>query len=245
MQTYMCICGVFYLLEIIFFPIVGFFVGYIGGLVLGKIVGGIVGLCIVGKKEKEADERYERARQRYDKQVEQDKLRVKKELKQVDSLKSIKSSLLDQREKTLNQLNIYYDMVGIDKDYRNLIPIGYMNDYIRLGISNQLHGPNGLNYFIRQELKTDMLQMTMEEISAKLNTLMEINQAVYRELVSINSKCDEMISEISYTAQAYADNNRILHDIKDSQSMNTYYNSKIAKELEYRNQMDEIYGRWL
>ena len=182
--------------------------------------------------------------EKYKSQVKQQDARLKKEENEIKSLQSVKNRLMQKNAATKRQLSVYYDRTGIDKDYRNLVPIGYMKDYMRLGISARLHGPNGLNYYIRQELRADMLQMTMQEISSKLDVLLEINMAVFCELVSLNNKCDQIMQDVGQIVHLMAEQNKTISDLHESSKMNEYYNSRIAAENEYRNRMDTIFGRW-
>lgn len=232
------------------------FIDLIGGLFTGGILGGFVGFVIglfiaegissskISKAQKEADERYNVVYKNYQLSCQKQELRIEQEMKEIESLQNVKKQLLSKKDTTCKQLKLFYDMVGIDRDYRNLVPIGYMKDYLRLNISTQLHGPTGLNFYIRKELREDMLRMTMEEISDKLSTLLEINKAVFYELVTLTDKCDQIIQVVGQTVHLMAQNNQVLQDLKDTQIMNAYYNARIAAEEEYRNRMDTICGRW-
>lgn len=229
--------------------------------VFGAVVAGVIGLAIGyvltliasfsickakdSEAQAEADKKYNRDCAAHRQKLQDQEDRIKRELKEIQSLRIVKSKLEAKNIATCTQLEEHYDMVGIDEDYRNLVPIGYMKDYIRLGIATQLHGPNGLNFFIRQELRADMLQMTMEEISNKLSMLIDINKAVFGELVTLNNKCSQIIDGVEKTAHILGQNNRVLSELKEAESMNAYYNSRIAAEEEYRNRMDTICGRWL
>lgn len=232
------------------------FVDQIGGAIGGGFVGGIIGVIIglviasgisskkLAEVEEELNEQFDKEYKKYQSDCTRQEYRIKQEMKEIESLGIVKNKLLFKINASRKQLRLYYDMVGIDEDYRNLVPIGYMKDYLRLGIATQLHGPNGLNYFIRQELRADMLQMTMEEISNKLSMLIEINKAAFGELVALNDKCDQIIQAVGQTAHMMAQNNQALQDLKETEEMNAYYNSRIAAEAEYRNRMDAICGRW-
>ena len=89
-----------------------------------------------------------------------------------------------------------YDDAGIDSAYRKLIPIRYMFDYYKLGISRKLEGTDGLYYLVRQELRADQFNASLQDISSKMSTLIKGQSEVYRELCEANNRSAKMIGEL-------------------------------------------------
>ncbi len=232
--------------------IVSSFFSVAGGGIIGLIIGLVIVFCLNGiikgaktvDEQDSLDEEYETACMEYNQVCEEQEERIECEKREFFSIENIIKQLNKKNAETKRQLTKYYDIVGIDKDYRSLVPIGYMKDYIRLNISTHLEGVDGLNYLIRQEIRWDLLQMTVEEIYNKLDELIEINKYIFSSLSELNNKCDKLVASVDNVAREVSRSNRVLQEIQQVESLNAYYNERAAKELEYRNTMDTIYGRW-
>ena len=148
-----------------------------------------------------------------------------------------KSKLLKEREMLLlrlyeakRHLDNFYDTMAIDYDFRGLIAVGYMNKFIKLGISTKLTGADGLYYLIMQELDKAIIKLSLIEISNKLDTVISNQNRLYDELYYINSKCDQMIeSTIKQISR--------LDDIERNTELTNYCAGRIEKELEFQNFM--------
>ena len=199
--------GLLWIPGIIVGAIVGFFIALdqLRGLFVNILVGGALGLIgsillsfIIGyavylRENGEAERQYNEYCQEYNNLIKSDKLRVIDELYQKEYLIEQRDMLISQKSKSESLLNSFYEVIGIDTAYRNIVPIGYMYEYSRLGISRKLEGADGLYYLIRQELRAEQLIYTLQEISEKLDTIIDQQREIYRELHSINEKCDRMI----------------------------------------------------
>lgn len=231
-----------------FFDESGFFlriISLIGGTVTIGLIGGAVGFClglIIGiilkiRKHRIIKSNYTKACQVYEKNIAHDSIRVKQELIEKKILISMRDELIDRRREATQKLQSFYSTMGIDGNYRNLIPIGYMHEFMRLGISDKLEGPDGLYYLVMQELRHDQLHATMEEISTKLDTLIDNQHRIYDELRSIDYKCNNMVQLSIQSARTAAKNNRLLSDISDNTSIAAYNSQRISQELAFQNFM--------
>lgn len=131
----------------------------------------------------------------------------------------------------------FYNKVGIDSRYRNLVAIGYMNEFVSLGISNRLEGTDGLNYLIRQELRQDQLQMSLEEISKKLDTIIDNQRMIYSQLQEMNRKSDTIVNGIKKLSDKVAESQQT---IIENTALTAYYAERTAKKAEFQSFM-EIY----
>lgn len=127
--------------------------------------------------------------------------------------------------------------MGLDNKYRNIVPIGYMEEFIRLGISDHLEGVDGLYYLIRRELRDDQLNYTLNEISNKLNILIDSNHQLYSEINIMNNKCDAIVAQTAKTAQICANNSKQLSQIASNTEVTAYNSQRIAAEAEFTNYM--------
>lgn len=96
---------------------------------------------------------------------------------------------------------------GKDKD---LIPIGYMHEFIRLGIATHLEGADGLYYLVRNELRADQFQCSIEEISCKLDTVIDKQREIYGVISDMNHRCDYLVEQTKKSIKLSAQNNALL-----------------------------------
>ena len=169
----------------------------------------------------------------YNKNLSNDANRVKTEKKQKDVVAKEYNLLKAKLEESKAQLQKFYNRAGIDATYRNIYPIGYMNELARLGVSNKLDGADGLYYLVRQELRYDSFNYQLQEISNKLDVIIDQNKAIYSELREINVKCDRMI-DLSLQQMKQTDQlGKSIDEIAQSSSIAAYNSNRCSKELEY------------
>lgn len=222
------------------------FLGFLLGAVLGFIIGAIMGAIV---EHNNISTIQGKANARYAKEVEEDKQRVKAELREITFLRNQKNDIIEQKSASRRNLADFYVKIGIDRDYRQLIAVGYMYDFMRLGIATKLEGADGLYYLIRKELRYDQLQATMDEISAKLDTLIDQNSLIYSELKKIDRKCSDIVkntAEIAFNTAKIASNttninsqvqknNETLEKLAKSSAINNYITERIRREQRYQH----------
>lgn len=220
-----------------FFSIAAGISCWIGFPIVGAIIGAIKSSSDYKKDQEEIEREYEYALKEYEKCVQNEELKMKRE-------GEIKSVLLTQREgleyrfkDASIKLNKFYDRVGIDSSYRNIVPIGYMNEFIRLGIATKLQGADGLYYLIRKELRADELQHSLDEISNKLDVIINNQREIYSELLRMNNKCDNMISALYKSINIAEKNNRLNQTIAENTSITAYESERIAQEERFQSFM--------
>ena len=216
-----------------FDKILGVFAGGIVGILAGGGIGlgagvvcYIVYLIIAGKQIEDAYE----AECTEVRNLEIADERCKRELVQKRHLLRQRDILQERLNKSKAIAATMYTKMGIDREYRHIIAVGYMNEFLRLGISDKLGGADGLYYLVRKEIQWDALQSSLLDIAEKLDTLVDRQRDLHRDLLQMNQKCDRMIDQTVKTlkrADAIADNTYI-----------TAYNTeRIHRELEFQNFM--------
>lgn len=209
--------------------ILGLYFG-IGGAVLGLIIGIVA--KVIGYKD--SKKKYESDCRNYQQTIKNDKLRVERENKQKAYLMKQRDELYYKREKSKRLLDEFYIKMNIDKNYRNLVPIGYMYEFMRLGIATKLEGADGLYYLVLRELKADQLQYTLEEISGKLDIIIDKQRDIYRELVKTNQRCDELVRIAVEHSRKTA---KSLSNVENNTRIAAYNSERTAKEISYQNFM--------
>jgi hypothetical protein len=226
-----------------FFSSIG---GAIGGLIIGSLIGvalgAVIGFCADQSYFNECKNNYGNTYQRemsqYKWQISQDKERVQKEPIQKEVLQVEIVALKNRLDKSTALTASMYDNAGIDSDFRSLISIGYMNDFIRLGISNKLTGVDGLYYLIKQKINWDLLHTTLYDISQKLNTIINNQDRIYYELCDMNRKCDEIVANTGHLIAQGIERGNTLDEIRQNSAITAYNAERSRVEQEYWNMIN-------
>ncbi len=196
---------------------------------------------------KEYNKRYDEA-----KKADEEKFKARQ-----DALNYLLMQLTNKLAQSVTLLAKMYDAVGIDDDYRNIVPIAYMDKFVRLGIATKLEGADGLYYLIRKELQFEQMNQKLDVIIDKLDSIIDKQHDLYSELVALNSKCDNMISSsirqtnaiLAQNKAIYQQNNLIsnqnalMEKIQSDTQIAAYNSDRMAREQEYMNYFQR-YDRW-
>lgn len=216
-------------------------IGAIIGAIIGVIIGGIIGIFYAiskkNKRQENIDRTYNLNCKSYQKKVEDNESRIAYENIQKKHLIEQRNILIKRKKEATSKLNKYYNIMGIDINYRNIVPIGYMNEFMRLGIATKLEGANGLYYLVRQELRADQLKYSLDEISRKLETIISNQHELYYQISDMNAKCDKMIASAKKSAEISAQNNQLLNQAVTNTSISAYNSQRIKEELRFQNFM--------
>ncbi|MBR5279266.1 MAG: hypothetical protein IKU23_08435 [Clostridia bacterium] len=196
-------------------------------------------------------EKYHKDRGLYEKHVKSINADCDKKYRNKQAaLKAMRKVISDKLAESKAVAKLGYEKVGIDSTYRNLIPIGYMNEFIRLGISNKLEGADGLYYLVRQELRMDDLSHKLDYIVQKLDTLINNQHMLYSELIAMNQKCDNLISATMRQTDALlaqnnliSNQNALMEKIQSDTQIAAYNSDRMAREQEFMNYFQR-YARW-
>lgn len=203
------------------------------GCVLAVIAGFIISIIAYHKQQKKEEAIFQEAQKRYSNQVVQDKKRVEKESKQRWMLLEDKNKLVSKRKESKKLLTVFYNIIGIDDDFRSLICMGYMYDYLRLGIATSLEGTHGLYKQVLDRLGHEKILEALGDISDKLDILISQNDRIYHELRSINDKCDNMITATERAIKIGVQNGETLQKIQDNTQVSAYNQERLRIEYEY------------
>lgn len=177
-----------------------------GGIVafIGALIGfGIDRIYIQAKVQKiqreeraRREEIYHRNMEKYQKDVQQDKERMAKEIEKRSFLQSELEVLENQRKEEENKLKCLYDIAGILPEYRSLIHIGYMKDLMEIGVSARFDGTDGLYYLVRKEIQADQLNKNISDISGKLDEVIKIGNRLYGKMQSMQVEARNLSNQI-------------------------------------------------
>ncbi|WP_440452218.1 hypothetical protein [Ruminococcus intestinalis] len=217
---------------------------FVIAIAIGLIIGSIITFAKKSEQQDRAKRKYERAYKNYLEKIDNDTARVNVELAEKRILIAKRNML---KQKMSESGRLLYDMYlksGIDKNYWGIIPIGYMNEFLRLKITDHLGGTDGLYYLVKREIKTDRLQYTVDEINSKLDTIIDNQSRIYSDLLDMKNKGDRLISETVRKAEIESKNNRTLKKIECNTALDAYYSQQAQAELKYMNDMNIIFRKW-
>ena len=208
------------------------------GLIVG-LCGGVIGI-VVGLIRKNADNKrieadYQNECAEHERRLKQEQARIQRELKQKRVLEKQLDNMKSRRSTSMHLLSRLYNSLNIDDKYCNILPIGFMYEFVRLGISDHLDGANGLYYLVRQELHWNQMEYTLNEISNKLDTIIDHNHALYGELKRMNLKCESLLSETQQIVSLAVKNHKQLSSIAEASSVIAYNTERIKAENSYQS----------
>ena len=198
-------------------------------------------------EDREAEYVYEKEYEVFSEKLRNDNIRVDKENREKSFLIQQRNLLNDRKSEATEKLNGFYDLFGIADEFRNIIPVGYMYEFARLGVSTKLEGVDGLYYLVHKELRADCFQLSLDEISRKLDTIIDNQRNISVELKLLNDKCDTIIEHTKKEAEQSARNNELLNKAVENTEIAKYNSERIAKELEYQTFIElwDINGSYL
>lgn len=216
----------------VFFGICSYAVGIVLGAIAGGIAGIVIGIIIglIGKAivQKSVNEYNDNIEIEYRKALKVEEKRMADEAVKRDFMQGQVDYLQKKLAESLSVTKQIYDYVGIDSTYRNLICMGYMDEYIRLGIATKLGGVDGLYFVIKQQLNFDQINANLNVIIKKLDVIIDKQTQIYNAVQSMNFKCAQMVSElekISYNT----------YSIACDSAFNTYCVERYNQEMDYLN----------
>ena len=224
-----------------FFSSSGFFMRFLhafGGLIVGALnvglsaaaIGFVVAVIATALARKSSASNYEQACISYEERKKSEKLRIQREEQQKQNLVEERKRLYEKYCDSFYELESYYSIVGIVKEYRNFITIGYMYKFVEMGISDKLGGTDGLYYLVRKELQWEELMGRLTEISDKLDIMIDNTSRLYEDLQGLNRRCDELVSHAVKASS-------MIGNIEKNTEITAYNTERIAQEEIFRNFM--------
>lgn len=202
--------------------------GAIAGGVCGLIIGLLIGIIRKIVEQNNVNSANENKNIEYKKKLESEEKRMTDESQKRSFYRGQIQILNDKLAESNKNLEIIYNAVGIDKSFRNLICMGYMEEYIRLQIATKLGGVDGLYFVIKQQLNFDQINASLNVIIEKLDTIIDNQSHLYHAISAVNDKCASMVDQletISYNTYSTAYDTAI----------NTYVDERRDQELDYLN----------
>ena len=215
------------------------------GLIVGIVVLGVIPALFkagfeqakMDKATVEAAANYRKELARYDNACMHDEIRVLRERVQRNFLIKQRNQLKEKLAASQTLLTKFYEQSGINPKFCNVVAIGYMYEYIDFGIATKLEGVDGLYNLILQKLEWEKLHRSLEEISDKLDEIVDNQRRIYQELVSMNQKCDRIINGLNDVVSQISENTAVLNQIEENTALTNYRLERIEWEESYRNYM--------
>ena len=198
--------------------------------------------------EKEAKKNYDAALKAYNLAVEQDKLRVQRELPRKTLLQEQLKEIKAANQKTRATLQALYNKNVIHKNYRGLIPICSLYGYFDTGVCTQLEGHEGAYNKYDTESRLDQIIVKMDQVIKHLEGIREIQWMLYdaveesnRKVEQLINNCDHMSNQLNGIQAQGAELNARVAQLQSTSDLNLYMNACAKRELEYMNRANRIF----
>ena len=214
------------------------------GALLGFIIYPIVMIFLAvsdHKKNRQEKARvealYKQAYENYKRAQEEDDARVKRELLLKKELEEERYKLGCQKFASERQLSRFYDLVGINPQFRNIVAISYMEQFVKLKISTKLDGTDGLYYLVMQELDKLKLWGMLGSINDKLDRIISSLNTMSGKLDFLNDRLQDISNNSYRLVRETEKNNDLLQGIHTTTALSLYQQERIAKEKEYQSKL--------
>lgn len=194
-----------------------FLVGILGALVAKRI--------LVDKKTVAQVNEYKEQKEKYDILVEQDALRVKKEVQKKRNIDTQIVALKNNRSNILYTLKRLYDMNVVYPKYRNFIAVATFYEYFESGRCAELEGHEGAYNIYENELRLNAVLGKLDDI---INHLEEIRSTQYTIYTAIKEG-NKMANAIYKKSESISDN---MKSIADNTAISAYNNEITARNTE-------------
>ncbi len=222
------------LFNIIFTPLVCGVIGALIGGAIGALIGLLYAVYYKNKEIKRAEREYQEACVRYKREKQNDKIRMERELRQKDLLSEQRTLLYHKLYDSHVVLSSFYNAVGIDGDFRDIIHIGYMYDFARLGIATELQGTNGLYDRVRKDIREELLRLDVKRILQRLDQIIDKQDRIYSDIHRLNDRCDQMLLQSINISKSLSQTNQRLEELSVQTELSEYRLQRIQREEEYR-----------
>ena len=195
------------------------------------------------KKVREAEERYNQNKGKYDAKVQNIKKREeeaeihnKNAAIARDKLNPIISELNKNLTEVKNKLQEYYDLNIIFGKYRGLVPVSTMYEYLASSRCSSLEGPDGAYNLYEAEIRQNIIIVQLQTIITQLESIKQNQYCLYQQLKEIEGNT----REINNSLEKISSNVDRIKDISaysaSVQTQTMYMTANIEKQL------DNIHG---
>lgn len=162
-------------------------------VIIAAFIGFIIGAVTMGMEDKKESEDYENAQMIYKQNVENDKLRVERELKE-------KNFLMGESKKIENQLSIVrhdlseaYSIGVIFETYRNFCAVSSFYEYLASGVCDTLDGPDGAMRLYRNEVLQGRIIESLQKVISSLEDIKQNQYTLYEAIERGNVTSENLL----------------------------------------------------
>ena len=222
--------------------IAGAIYAVIGFVVGGLTIGTVVGICKLNAEKQNLKAQYKEQIVRYDENVKNDNLRVKRELKQKKALETEIATMRSRLKESQRNLAKMYSYNILNPDYQNIYAVSSIHGYIVKGRTkgltfNENTGDQGAYNIYEYERRMNMIITNTEEILNRLDEVVNNQYELAMGLRQANTRINSLCSDVNVFMKNTASS---LNSIERCQSV-IAYNTEVAKnELAFMNWMNVI-----
>lgn len=219
--------------------------GVLSGVIIGGVVSFIVNRVLQAKYNREAEEGYQYRLKEYNKMLEKENDRIKKEKRKKDYLEEQISILSKQRGKTLEMLRELYEYGVLDERYRHdIVAICTLYQYLKAGQTYSLKrdnetGDQGAYNIYENAYLTGLVLKKLDDVIDKMDVIIQNQSEIVRAIRESNSKIKELESSVINETNRIS---RRIENSNDQQAALQYSIEQNNSMLAFRNTMDVFYS---
>ena len=182
---------------------------FFGSISNGALIGG-VGCAVIwmilsglsaASQNSDADEKYQREMDWYNKATAADEQRVKKELAEKARLSVTLETMEKKRRETMTLLDEYYRKRVIFPKYQNMVAVCSFYEYIMSGRCEALTGHEGAYNIFENEVRLERIYTKLDEVVAKLEEIKTNQYVLYDVIQEGNQLTQRLVDESIQQAQ--------------------------------------------
>lgn len=179
---------------------------------------------------------------------ENNAVRLKKELNEIQLIDHMIKKLIEQRKESTVVLDELYSYNIIYPKYRNLIAVCSFLDYFSSGLCYTLESPKnsvgGAYYIFENEMLHKQIIVELQQVNKNLNQIKTSQYSLFCAISESNQTLSDLNASMKLLSFQQEKGNHNLEMLIETSQISNYYASQTQKELSYLNNMQYLSGRY-
>lgn len=179
--------------------------------------------CFISGVSPEAVKEWENNVEKYKKELSERDSVLENGQKYLLHLEKLIHECEQRQQETLTVLNKYYNFGYVYPQYRGIVPVCTMYEYLESGRCDSLTGPNGAYNLYEQELLMKTIIGKLDDVIARLDDISDNQRLIAQEIRRSHSELSTMLTSLDNAAQ----------NIEKSTAITEYYGRVTAANTSY------------
>ncbi len=219
-------------------------------LVVGAVVFGYITISwadnITRNRKLRGD--YFTQKEKYNKEIKEDNIRVKKELEEKSILVHEIDLLRERKNESTSILTELYSKDIVYPKYRNLVMMCSIYEYLCSGRCITLDGHEGAYNILEMEIRLDRIIVQLDRVLSSLAQIQTNQYMLYDAIQEGNRIQGKILDNTNQIISSMNSNgkelNAVMESIDKNSALASYAAERSQKELEYMNTMNYLESKW-